>query len=249
VSPIVISVVTYFWTPDFGSRYTPYSTDSVRLLQKMVERHLSAAHEFIVVTDDTEAFSSDPKIKSVPIDWTTHVPGTCFVRLHTFSPMARDQLGDRILRLDLDTVIVGDLAPLVERDEDLVLWRNPARWWMEKQGLRYAHRKEHPYGFWNGSLILHRTGTMQHLWSGFEPQSPQKGDDDQYLSKMLGPDLPHWDQDDGVYRLENGHPRWRGSGVTGSLPENARIVFFPGSKKPWLPEVVSSAPWINQHRI
>jgi hypothetical protein len=244
----LLSVVTYLWAPDRGSRYTPYSADSVRLLQRMVERHLSAAHEFIVVTDVPEAFSRDFRIKAVPIDRTTHVPGTCYVRLHTFSPNAREQLGDRILRLDLDTVITGNLDPLVDRGEDLVLWRNPARWWMEKQGLRYAHRKEHPYGFWNGSMVLHCAGTMTRLWSEFDPQAPLAIDDDQYLSAMLGSDVPYWDQDDGVYRLENGHPRWRGSGVTDALPENARVVFFPGGKKPWLPEVISSAPWISQYR-
>jgi hypothetical protein len=245
----LLSVVAYLWSPDQESKYTAYAADHVRLPQRMVARHLSIPHRFLVVTDRTELFADDRDIAAVPIDWTTHVPGTCFVRLFTFTPQARDVLGARVLRIDLDTVVVGSLDRLVDRHDDLVLWRNPARWWMEKTQLHYAHRKEHPYGFWNGSLLLHRCGTMTQLWSEFDPKSLPAVDDDQYLSLVLGREVPYWDQDDGVYRLENGHPRWQGSGVVGTLPENARIVFFPGAKKPWLPEVLESAPWINQHRV
>jgi hypothetical protein len=246
----MLSVVTYLWSPDAESRYSAYTADHVQLLQRMVKRHLSIPHRFIVVTDRPEQFAGDDEISAVPIDWTTHVPGTCFVRMFTFAPHAREALGERVLRIDLDTVIVGSLDALVDRDEDLVIWRNPSRWWMEKKQMYYNNRsREHPYCFWNTSLLLHSTGTLPHLWADFDPEALKGIDDDQHLSKALGPDLPYWDQENGVYRLENGHRRWRGSGANETLPDNARIVFFPGKKKPWLPEVMEQNPWISDHRF
>jgi hypothetical protein len=38
-----------------------------------------------------------------------------------------------------------------------------------------------------------------------------------------------------------------GEGVQSDLPENARIVFFPGDRSPSQPEVRAIHPWIEEH--
>jgi len=239
---MTLTVATYWWSPDSQkpSGYHPYTADDVRLLQRQVNRYLSQPHVFAVITDRPEAFADDPDILAIPIDWTTHVPGTCFVRLMTFSPKLRETIADRVLQIDLDTIIVGGLDSIVSRTSDIVMWRNPSR--IPWEAPAKAGR---PY--YNTSLLLHRPGTLAHIWEEFDPRAPRYRDDQWLLSDKLGPKVPYWDGTDGVYRLAREDTP--GSGVWGSLPENARIVTFPGSEgKPTEPHIAAANPWIAEYR-
>jgi hypothetical protein len=235
----MVVVCTYFWQPDPGSKFAaPYTPDDVRLLQRMVARHLTVPHEFVVITDQPEAFVCDQHIRAVDIDKRTHVPGTCFVRLFTFCMEAYAMIGDRVLQLDLDTIIVGNMDHLVTRTEDLVLWRNPAR-----------HPSRPGRALYNTSLLLHKCGSMPELWQCFldlGKKVPAK-DDQWYLSDALGPYVPYFDGvRDGVYRLARADTP--GSGVDGELPANACVVTFPGSHgKHDRPEVLARNRWISEH--
>lgn len=240
---MTLTVATYFWyepNTKFSANYV-YTPDDVRLLQRMVKRNLTVPHEFVVITDRPEQFAEDAEIRAVPIDWTKHVEGRCYVRLMTFGPAARELIGERVLQMDLDCVIVGNMDDLVNRDEDLVLWHNPRRvpWSGPMVNPRLA--------YYNTSILLHRTGTMTEIWSEFDPKNPQFKDDQWLLSGKLGPRMPYWDGLDGVYR--NLVPGVPGSGVKGELPANAKIVFFSGSGgKPHEARVVEENPWIGEHR-
>ncbi len=234
----MLTVATYFWEPP-GDKYHAYTPDDVRALQSMVKRHLSVEHEFAVVTDRPELFDDDADIRAVPINWETHVSGTCFVRLMTFHP--KPLIGEWVLQIDLDTLIVGDMDPLVKRGTDLVMWRNPGRVpWRDPEGIGRLR----PY--YNTSMLLHRSGTMAHLNRLFNPSKPQAKDDQWWLSDKIGPGAPYWDGNDGVYRI--GRADTPGSGVVGDLPANAVVVTFPGSEgKAWNPAVAEANPWISQH--
>src|SRR3989304_2641053 len=213
---MTLTVATYFWTDENPSKFNAkhqYGPDDVRLLQRMVARYMGQPHDFAVITDRPEFFADDEHIRAVPIDKTTHVPGTCFVRLMTFSPAARETIGELVLQLDLDTVIVGGLDSIVSRTSAIVMWRNPARipWELPAKAGR-------PY--YNTSMLLHRTGTLMHIWEEFDPRAPRYRDDQWLLSDKFGPNVPYWDGSDGVYRLAREDTP--GSGVSGTLPENAR---------------------------
>ena len=239
---MTLTVATYWWSPDSQkpSGYHPYTADDVRLLQKQVSRYLSVPHDFAVITDRPGLFADDEAIRAVEIDWTTHVPGTCFVRLMTFSPKARETIGEKVLQIDLDTIIVGGLDSIVSRTSDIVMWRNPSR--IPWEAPAKAGR---PY--YNTSLLLHRPGTLAHIWEEFDPREPRYRDDQWLLSDKLGPKVPYWDGNDGIYRLAREDTP--GSGVWGTLPENARIVTFPGSEgKPWEPRIAEANPWIAEYR-
>ena len=239
---MTLTVATYWWSPDSQkpSGYHPYTADDVRLLQRQVSRYLSVPHDFAVITDRPELFADDETIRAVEIDKTTHVPGTCFVRLMTFSPKARETIGEKVLQIDLDTIIVGGLDSIVSRTSDIVMWRNPSR--IPWEAPAKAGR---PY--YNTSLLLHRPGTLAHIWEEFDPREPRYRDDQWLLSDKLGPKVPYWDGTDGVYRLAREDTP--GSGVWGTLPENARIVTFPGSEgKPWEPRIAEANPWIAEYR-
>jgi hypothetical protein len=238
-----VAVATYWWTPQgqAASGYHQYSPDDVRLLQRMVSRHMTAPHEFVVITDRPELFADDEHIRAVQIDWAKHVPGTCFVRLMTFSPAAREVIGERVLQIDLDTVIVGNLDSIASRTADLVMWRNPGRVPWERPQIGASRP------FYNTSLLLHRCGTMTDIWEKFDPANPRYRDDQWYLSDILGPGAAYVDGSDGVYRLAREDTP--GSGVDAVLPENARIVTFPGSAgKLSDPDVLARVPWVAEHR-
>jgi len=240
-----LAVVTYLWSPDSPAKFGKhrYGPDDVRVLQRMVARNLSVPHDFVVVTDWPEAFADDSAIRAVPIDWTKHIPGTCYVRLMTFSPQAELLLGKRVLQIDLDSVIVGSLDHLVARDEDLVLWRNPRRWCLTDPDAGYALK----LALFNGSILLHRSGTWTQMWSDFDPSCPLARDDQWWFSFRAGPGCPYWDGSHGVYRLAHVDRPWSGVGV--ALPENACFVTFPGdTAKPWQPETIDAYPWIAEHR-
>lgn len=235
----MLTVCTYFWRdPAFANAYT---ADDVRLLQRMVARNITVPHEFAVITDRPALFAEDADIRAVSIDWTTHVQGTCFVRLMNFHPAGASLLGERILQLDLDTVITGNLDAIASRPEPTVLWRNPTR-------LPWENPVKTGRSFYNTSVVLHRCGTLSKVWLGFDPRNPTVRDDQWWISKVLGPDMPYFDgEHDGVYRLARTDTP--GSGIDGELPAHARIVTFPGSNgKPDRPEVMDANPWILEHR-
>lgn len=227
----MLTVITYQW----GNKYKP---DDVRRLKAMVRRNLTVPHEFAVITDHPEDYP-DEDIKVIRIDWSKHVHGTCFVRLMTFHPAGVALIGDKVLQIDLDTIIVGNMNGIVSRYENLVLWRNPSR-------IPWDNPTVPNRPFYNTSIVMHRCGTMPWLWAKFDPMNPTCRDDQWWLSDRLGPNVPHWDGRDGIYRL--GRSDTPGSGVDGSLPKNARIVTFPGSEGKWSdPKIIAANPWINEH--
>lgn len=235
----MLAVGCYLWSdPQWKHsgtfRYTP---DHVRRLCRGVKANLTVPHEFICITDQPHAFDADPDIRAVPIDKHTHVPGTEFVKLMTFHPNGREIFGDVMLQLDLDTIVLGKIDHLVNRSNDIVVWRNPAR-------LPYHKPVKAGRPYYNGSVILHRCGTLPELWRSFDASKPPAVRDTQvWMSNFLGPDAPYWDGHDGIFRLARDDTP--GSGVSGTLPWNACIVTFVGSEhKPWLPAVRAANPWL-----
>jgi hypothetical protein len=230
-----LSVITYLWhDPSWQNRiHYQYTPEDVYRLRNAVDRNLTVPHDFAVVTDRPELFDADSGVRAIPLDMTTHVPRTCFCRLFTFSPQAKELIGPRLFQMDLDTLVVGNLDPIVDRPEDLVLWRNPT-WAPDRAGRPW----------YNGSFVLHSPGTAVGLWKRFPLGGGRYRDDQWWISEYVGPNVASWGDADGVYRLARDDTP--GSGVAGTLPANARLVTFPGSEgKWWEPKVRAANPWID----
>lgn len=186
----------------------------------MVVRHYPAPHRFLCVTNDPAGI--DPDIEIIPdradfADLKSPHGGNnpaCYRRLRLFHPDAAATFGERIVSLDLDTVIVGDLRPLWDRPEPFVGWTDP----LYPQQLC-------------GSMLLLTAGAKRMVWNLFDPAtSPAqaahagyRGSDQAWISYCLPRDA-RWTAADGVLS-------WRK--LNGWLPEGARIVFFHGARKPW----------------
>lgn len=236
----MITVASFWWKDQavaHKARYT-YSEADVLALKRSVARFLKQPHRFVCLTDEK---LTSGEIEAIPLDHRTFVSGTRYVKLMLFRPDIASVLGEKILYLDLDSVIVNDLDPIVDRDEDLVLWRNP------NFGVPRRAR-------YNTSIMLIRAGKRSEFWTDFDPnKTPAKmsetwgGTDQAWISHRASPEEAHWTSDDGVYGAGRLGDVAAGAGTV--LPDNARIVFFPGNRHLSQLEVRQKHPWIGEYRV
>lgn len=237
----MITVSTFLWSDPQRNRSYTFTPDHVAILRNMVQRHLHMPFEFVCVTD--RPFKMDG-VRCVPLEMSKHVPGTCFVRLMLRHPYIGGVLGRRIMNLDLDCVIVDDITPLAARAEDAVFWRNPN---YEDGGRR---------AFYQTSIQLFDAAARCELWTDFDPDYTPKwvnrrfgGAEQAWVSERLDWNEAYWDGSHGVYGAGRMmRDQGMDKGVT-DLPDNARIVFFPGNRNPDQPEVQKLHPWIAEHYL
>lgn len=220
------SVVCWLWN-DGGSR--TYLPEHVNVLQRMVARHLAEPHRFVCVADETKGFSPAVEVFPTPPEAVrvgrlrtpegARFP-SCYRRLWTFSKEAA-ALGDRILLLDIDLVVVNDLAPIFKRTEDFVGWR-PFRDWGNQ--LRFG-----------GGIYLLTAGMRRHVWEGFKGETSirearakgYRGSDQAWISYSLGSVEKYFARDSGIYSIRDM------AGTEHAPPKDARLVQFNGPVKPW----------------
>jgi hypothetical protein len=87
----------------------PYSAEYVLNLRGMVQRHLQRPHDFVCLTDRPEQLPSD--LRTIHIKHDAHVFGW-WAKMQLFNPA--HEMGGRVLYLDLDSLVVSDLAPVVD---------------------------------------------------------------------------------------------------------------------------------------
>lgn len=233
------SVVTCKWKPHAGYRST-FGPETVNTLFRMVRRNYAHPFRAICVTDDPDGI--DPDVEIVPL-WTDYadIPNphghprnpSCYRRLRAFSGDIDQVLGKRFVMLDLDAVVTGDLDPLWNRPEEFVIWGDT-----------------NPKTLYNSSMYLLTAGARSKVWDRFDPKdSPQEskargqfGSDQGWISACLGPGEARFTKKDGVYSYRNDIAR---AGI-GTLPKDARIVFFHGHVDPWSDQA-RSLPWVAEH--
>jgi len=230
----MITVVCFLWFDPKSPKPYQYDSSYVHELKKRIDKHLTLPHEFVCISD-----RQIKEIKTLPIDWTTYLPGTRFAKLSLFRPDGPLK-GKRVLYLDLDCVLTDNIDPIVDRPEDLVLWRNP-------------NFGQPGRAFYNTSIMLHTVGTRPEFWDGFNrlavanayQETGWGGTDQMWVSYLASREEAHWTDADGIY----GHGRL-GDSVEGAgtkLPDNARIVFFPGNRTQRTEEVLARSPWVKEY--
>jgi hypothetical protein len=254
----MITVVTFkYRRPDYR---TKYDGEHVTALRKMVAQHYRHPHRFVCITDDPSDLDQDTEYHPL---WGDHFDlvnpshptarPNCYPRLKLFAPEMRDVFGERVVSLDLDMVIVDDLAPLWNRPDDFVI---------------YDAKGDHHY---NGSMFMLKTGTHSEIWENFHPknspeltaQARMKGSDQAWIRYCLAPRAATWTNADGAHsylQIVARHPAHRQSKRKttrvmgppryenpGALPRGARVVAFAGQYKPWDSRARSMSPWIRDH--
>lgn len=242
-------VACFLWSDPARRRSYQFSREDVRIWDAMIARNLVAPHKRVCVTHRPDLVADF--IETRPIEYPDkHVPGLCTVKLLAHRPGGIAPAGERVLLMDIDCVVTGNLDPLVTREESSVWWKNPN---FEIGGRR---------GFIQGSMQLFTVGATECLWHDFDPRSTPAwlnrrfgGGEQAWISERLNTAYPepgwdwnvaHWTEADGVYgagRLVAGQ---MGAGVQSELPKNARIVFTPGDRSPSQPEMQAKHPWIKE---
>lgn len=234
----MLSVICWRWRPLAGYR-SSYGPETVNTLRAMVTRHYPHPHRFICVTDDPSGIDADVELVPAWNDFA-HLPSphggrnpSCYRRLRMFHPEIASVFGERFVSLDLDVVLTGDVTPLWNRPEEIVLW---------------GDTNPQPGSHYNGSMVLLTAGSRPKVWTDFDPHaSPAKakaarcwGSDQGWLSYCLGKGEARWSKADGVYSFRNDLQKR-------TLPDNARVVVFHGRHDPWTPYVQQQYPWIREH--
>jgi hypothetical protein len=240
----MLDVVTFKWKAKEGYR-TEFTADHVNTLYRMVLKHYQKPFRFSVITDDAEGISFDIRIIPMWDDFATVASPfgarhpACYRRLKLFAPEARDLIGERIVCLDLDVVVTGDLGPIWNRSEDVVFFTG--QWGR----LGKPSRKQ----FYNGSMFMLKAGSRPQVWEQFNPRlSPRTtrvnglgGSDQAWYALILGPNEARWGKKDGVYSFRNDIAT-----NNNRLPGDARIVLFHGRRDPWDHECCR-IDWVKKH--
>jgi hypothetical protein len=243
----MIQVVCWKWETEketFRYRET-YTAEHVNLFAKMIRKHLHCPHEIVCITDDPEGI--DPSIRIVPLWDDLKQYGMCYRRLKLFSKEMKDIIGDRFISMDLDCVITDDITDLVQKN-DFMIWQ--------------PRTTKTPYC---GSMWLMDAGARAFVWEEFNEKDliwlkdrggwcPGKanrwahgpaydagfiiGSDQAYISYKLYPKEKVWTKEDGVYNF---------SDLGRELPDNCKIVFFPGKHDPNHTNLYFKYPWIPEH--
>ena len=238
-------IVLWKWNqPTARSRY---SAEHVNTMVRQLDRNMDTPCRIVCVTDDPTDLLCDtvplwPDHSQMSNASGAHLP-SCYRRLKIFDSETLAQMkisrGDKVISMDLDTVVVQSVDPLLHRDYPFVAWAVPGN--------------RHPKVY-NGSLFMFTAGEFDWLYHKFDPQrSPVEaraagffGSDQAYLSMQLiqnnkSHGVGEWTTEDGVLSYV------RDVRANRCLPAHARVVNFHGRAKPWDSDVKEQSPWVEKY--
>lgn len=230
----MITVVCFWWndpTVATKSRYR-YTAYDVEVRRNALRRHLTVPYEFVCVTDRPGELPDG--VRGVEMDPTVFAPGTRYAKLMLFRRGIGGVLGQRILYFDLDAVVVQNIDAIASRPEPLVLFRNA--------NYRILPRRT----FFDTGIMMLDAGARPDIYEQFGPvcdrERRDKGfstTDQWWISERVGEDCAVFTNEEGVLNA---------SLIGGSeLPDNARIVLFPGNRHMSWPKTQEEFPWLRTY--
>lgn len=227
----MIHVILWKWNQP-NARH-PYESLHVNVMCSMLNRNMQGLkYRILCITDDNagvvecETYPLWQDMRDKP-NYTGHELPSCYRRLRLYDAETQRAMGidrgQRIVSLDLDTLITGQLKDVLNTPGRFVGWKMKGR---------------HHDVVFNGSFQMFTAGDLQEIWSEFDPAtSPAAafnagylGSDQSWLSWKLA-------NKEGSVGL--GWPQ------VASYPLNVRlqglhdartkIVFYHGQTKPWYP--------------
>ena len=233
----MLHICTWWWRTKFSEEYLVKLAHSVKrhMRDEPYKFHCITTHDqYFPRLIDEGAPIDDVVVLESPHYFLLEKPG-CLVRLLTFNlqfqNMIKARPGDRIVNIDLDFVITGDLFQLFDRPEDFVIL----------QGANMYN----PCPF-NGALFMLRAGAHQEVWNDFSLEAVAQvpfheyPDDQGWLWHKI-PQAAAWPvgPKSGVYVYKK---RTWPSGD--DLPQGAKMVTFVGKKNP---KDLSHLIWVKQN--
>jgi len=207
----------------FVRGHVPYTPEYVVRLRAMVTKHLSLDHRFVCLTDRPSRLPAD--LTTLPIPGPGALAGW-WSKLHLFD---REQpLGDRVLYLDLDSLVVASLDPIATYPAPLALVPHTGA---TSVGSRFGKRVIKKF---NSSVVVYDRPATYALWDAWRPEIADAlhGDQD-----FIGEQRP-----DAAVMPTEWFPRVSSIGAAGQIPAEARVIL---SKKPKNLECAALWPWFD----
>jgi hypothetical protein len=217
----------------------PYTADYVVRLERMVKQHLRRPFHFVCLTDRVSELPRS--IDSIPIASLAGVVPDNGVgywnKLRLFDP--RLGLNGRLLFLDLDTLVVAPLDPIVDYQASLALTADA--FIVERAHLntdRYGRRLVRRF---NSSVMVWDAGTQSELWTRWTPAVAKRMSTDQdwigeHAEEAVGMDLAWFPRISHLVRDEQ-------FAATGApMPADAKVILV---KKPKNHVALQQWPWFD----
>lgn len=205
-----------------ADNYLGRGADYVNILADMVARNISdkIAYKFICFTDTPQGIDAEVDIRPLPVDGLDGWWNKLALFKEGLFPK-----GDRILYLDLDTVITGGLDDIIKYDGEFAILRD----FIRQEGFQ-------------SSVMAWKSGFGNDIWRAYEitERSQIEGGDQYWIEIYAG--LMHIKHD----FLQDLYPDAFVSyklGATYNIPKNCKMVIFHGKPRPhevvdgWVPKV------------
>lgn len=201
-----------------------YGPQHVATLARMLSRH--GSHELLCVTDQPKEVQA-AGVGVIPMPPEVSALPRYYPKVWLFSDELAGIIGRRFGSIDLDAVVTGDLGPVLDTNDDFIIW---------------DQAKGEPY---NTSLLAMEPGARPEVWDRFTVEAGDAAQiavgrptgDQCWLGHFLGPDEATFSEDTGVLQ-------YRPSKHRASKPEGVRAAFMCG---PYLPDVeAKSSEWVRE---
>ncbi len=225
----MLHIVTWLW----GDKWDPIYAER---LFAGVRRNLKQPAQLVLMSDKLERNGADAVHLIDEVDnQYLGLPG-CLVRMRMFDETWQERIGakqgDRIVNIDVDCVVTGQLDELFNRQDEFNIMQH--------------FNSTNPCPF-NGSLWMFRAGERHDVWNDFSINAHKKFNvpihaiaDDQGWLHFKFPKAKAYTPQDGVYAFKK--KTWpQGLG----LPKGACVVAFPGRN----PAKYQELNWIKAHWI
>ena len=226
----MITFVCFLWRSPNAIR--EFRADYVNALYRGIAENYHKPFRFVCMTNMPHGLL--PEVEALPLPDMVDIPSphgdtfpSCYRRLWLFSAEAAEVLPGRVVCIDVDAVICGDVTKFFDRHEDCVMWHDTTN-----KRLKYS-----------GGLWMIRTGTRTHVWDTFDPvESPKLagaagwfGSDQAWMSYCLDGEAS-WGREQGLFRTRDI--------VAGS---EVLIAQTPSQYKPWTQSFKTQFPHLYAH--
>lgn len=207
-----LTVVTFCHAQGGRPIYRPWHVENMR---RMMAKHLTVPHNFVVVTDHPEEYLgrghgvhtlwASPRVEATQRHWLFN-----YNRLGLFDAEIGGKIGERLLCIDLDAIVRENIDDIVSDPAPFKIMALKTRVQLQG-GLFLIEPGATAVNPWRA---IHEDPTLikrSHRWVG---------SDQAVLSELFYGSVPAWDEDDGLTINQFDWPGWR-------------IFFRTGHRKCW----------------
>lgn len=222
-----------------------YGAEHVNKLYWSIYRNTTVPFRLVCITDEFDQ-NIYQGVLQLPLWGEFRELGGCYPRLKMFDDseefaeyLTLSPKFNRFACIDLDAVIVGNIDHILKREEDFVYYRMPGH---DGTGFRF-----------NCGLYIMDYGARPEVYHKFRmnpkfyinlAKEVTPGSDQAWCNYILNLEDEYYvNRTDGIYDMRQHFIEPQSI----DLPDDARIVMWPGPRDPSEPKWRKIFPWIDEH--